>query len=510
MFHHQIAPPRLTRILIAAAAVLIIASHVTTGLSGDEKPKAPAEKIETFPLEISVSDQDGVGIPGVTIRPYALRASAEAGTHYFWQPDKHGSTENHKTDADGKLILNCPKYVIEKLEIGQISVAITHPDYISLTSHLGVKKPAALKMQRGRKYFVTAIDSETGEAYKTNLGAQLSGDGNGVEWKLDDTGTLSSVAVSPERPLLQVFHVRDDGRTLFSDPFEAGSLPAEDLECYLPDMLLYPGREISGRIDDSVPRPIKEGHVGLLATNTLDDTGRKIDWSDWTKINEDGTFCFSSVPRNQTVMMLAICRGYISAAPTLEELDAAKIPAEDQQEFTMSGLSVPMVARSELDITDFVFPMLPTASVKITVLKPDGQPLPNADVSMWPNQCFPGRGSNIIGEAYSTTKALLAPNDVRLKIWSRGSEEQVKALGIRANVNHFYMTKTNESGVAELHTLPAGTPEAPVKSQISAGNKEYQIGDENVPVHDRYVTVDLIRGETAEVEIRMHPVSNSK
>ncbi len=162
-------------------------------------------------------------------------------------------------------------------------------------------------------------------------------------------------------------------------------------------------------------------------------------------------------------MMLAICRGYISAAPTLEELDAAKIPAEDQQEFTMSGLSVPMVARSELDITDFVFPMLPTASVKITVLKPDGQPLPNADVSMWPNQCFPGRGSNIIGEAYSTTKALLAPNDVRLKIWSRGSEEQVKALGIRANVNHFYMTKTNESGVAELHTLPAGTPEAPVK-----------------------------------------------
>ncbi len=63
MFHHQIAAVRLTRILIAAAAVLIIASHVTTGLSGDEKPKAPAEKIETFPLEISVSDQDGVGIP---------------------------------------------------------------------------------------------------------------------------------------------------------------------------------------------------------------------------------------------------------------------------------------------------------------------------------------------------------------------------------------------------------------------------------------------------------------
>ncbi len=214
MFHHQIAPPRLTRILIAAAAVLIIASHVTTGLSGDEKPKTPAEKIETFPLEISVSDQDGVGIPGVTIRPYALRASAEAGTHYFWQPDKHGSTENHKTDADGKLILNCPKYVIEKLEIGQISVAITHPDYISLTSHLGVKKPAKLTMQRGRKYFVTAIDSETGEPYKTNLGAQLSGDGNGVEWKLDDTGTLSSVAVSPSVRCCRCFMFEmTDGRS---------------------------------------------------------------------------------------------------------------------------------------------------------------------------------------------------------------------------------------------------------------------------------------------------------
>lgn len=467
---------------------------------------------ETTPLEITINDPEGMPIEGVAITPYALRSTVNPGSHYGWAVDRHGKNESVMTDKNGKATINAPKFVIESDETGVVSIAARHERFVELRTDVALGNPVKLSMQPGRRYFVTAIDADSGVPYKKRLFAQLSGDGGGNEWTLEDDGTLKSIAVSPNRELLRVFHVPENGPVLFGEPFKASSMPDDELECYLPDMLLSRGKRISGRLDDSVPRPVKNGHMVLRATNTLDrnnEEGKQLSWSDWTPIREDGTFEFESVPPDQIVMLIAVCRGYLSAAASIEELEAARIPVEHHDDFLRSRRSLPMVTRSEEDVTDFVIPMLPTASVRARVVTPDGKPVPKAEVAMWPNQFFPGGGSNIIGDAWSTWRMEILPKD-RLKQpgWSRENEAALKLAGVRASCQDFYWVATDDEGLATLTTLPAGFPGSPVKDSITVIHNDYRIGDDSTPSDKREVSVELIRNQTTEVTIEVQPKAN--
>jgi hypothetical protein len=406
---------------------------------GEEKQTIASP--ETIPLEITINDPNGVPVEGVAITPYALRSTVNPGSHYGWAVERHGKNESVMTDKNGKATIHAPKFVVESDETGVVSITARHDRFVELTSDVARGKPVKLSMQPGRRYFVTAIDEDSGVPYKKRLFAQLSGESGVNEWILEDDGTLKSIAVSPNRELLRVFHVPENCPVLFGEPFKASSMPDDELECYLPDMLLSRGKRISGRLDDSVPRPVKNGHVVLRATNTLDrnnEEGKQLSWSDWTPIREDGTFEFESVPPDQIVMLIAVCRGYLSAAASIEELEAAKIPVENHDVFLRSGQSLPLVTRSEEDVTDFVIPMLPTATVRAKVVTLDAKPLAKATVVMWPNQFFPGHGSNIIGEAWSTWRIEILPKDsIKQPWWSRENEAALRSAGVHANCEDF-------------------------------------------------------------------------
>ena len=395
----------------------------------------------------------------------------------------------------------------ERLETGEISLQVDHEGFTSLTQDFAIDKaPIIVRMKRGRRYSLRAIDATTDKLIDKNLFCELSGDGGTNEWKLLDDGTLRSRTVRLERDFLRVIALPDDRPALFSAPFYLGNQQEIIPDCSLPDIPVEPGRQIHGLLDDTVPRPVKNGHVVLKAVNTTarGDRDSRLTWSDWAPIDAEGNFHFDSVPRESIVMAVAVCDGYLSSAATPEELDVAGIEGEDAEAFQSSRQILPLVVRLKDDLHDWTLPMLPTSSCRVTVLAPDGSPLPGATVSAWPNQYFPGIGSNVIGDGISNTKALKLSAEQQKQIWAIESQNEMKQLGVRTDFSTAYLQTTDENGVAVLHTLPGGQSSA-VKEEIFVEHRDYEMPTSPDHPLRRYAHVELLAEETTEITIQLQP-----
>ena len=186
------------------------------------------------------------------------------------------------------------------------------------------------------------------------------------------------------------------------------------------------------------------GRVIAFITTSIDVTSsnRSDDWTwfDVATIAEDGTFAFESLPRGDVVQMISVCDGWVS-----------KTPNEDVYKQVVPWLRVPGAASFTLPqpfvldekTIDAELEMEPTATCEVTVLDPDGKPLPDAKIAMWPNQAFLGGGSTILGSGISSADSL------------RMSEKELRA-SIEKQFGAFH-AETNEKGVAVIKNLP-GTP----------------------------------------------------
>jgi hypothetical protein len=240
--------------------------------------------------------------------------------------------------------------------------------------------------------------------------------------------------------------------------------------------------------------------------NTIrrNDTDSRLVWNDWAPIDAEGKFHFDSVPRDSIVMIVAVCDGYLSSAAIPEELEAAGIEGEDAAAFQSAGMILPLVIRLKDDLDDWTLPMLPTASCRVTVQTPDGLPLPGANVSAWANQYFPGGGSNIVGDGFSSAKRYKLTVEEQKRFYAFQSRDEMRKLGVRIDFRNAYSRKTDENGVAVLHTLPGGQS-LTHKEHISVEHPEYEIPTSpEQPVH-RVAKVELLAEETAEITIRMQP-----
>lgn len=203
-------------------------------------------------------------------------------------------------------------------------------------------------------------------------------------------------------------------------------------------------------------------------------------------------------------MVVAVCDEFFSAAAIPEELDAAGINGKDAESFSTHGSqNLPLVARMNENLDDWTLPMLATAKCRVTIEDPDGKPLPGAEVSAWPNQYFPGIGSNVIGSGYRSAKLLkLDPNQRKHRWWAVERREEMKLLGVHIDFSEAYMQSTDVNGIAMLHTLPGGR-DAVIKQEIHVQHPEFeQPIAPDAPLR-RYAQVELLAEDTAEVTIRM-------
>ncbi len=491
--------------VVFAVSAANICDQLSSACEGENEDST---KPELLSIVVQVTTPDDEPIEGATVRPYGLRTRAERGSHYGWNPKTHGPNADLFTDAEGKIAIHYPKYVTERLETGEISLQVDHERFRSVTADFAIDRaPIIVKMVHGRRYSLQAVDATTDGPMVKNVFCELSGECGTNEWKLLEDGTLRSRAVGLERDFLRVIVLPDDGPLLFSAPFYLGNQPEQIRDYRLPNIPVEPGRQIQGRLDDTVPRPVMNGHVVLRAVNTIAPNERdsRLDWNDWAPIDAEGHFRFDSVPRGSIILAVAVCDGYLSSAPIPEELDAAGIEGEDAEAFSSSSQILPLVIRLDDDLHDWTLPMLHTASCRVTVLAPDGSPLPGANVSAWPNQYFPGIGSMVIGDGYSSSKRLRLSAEQQNRIWETESQNEMRKLGVLTKFRAAYLQTTDENGAAFLHTLPGGQSSA-VKQQIFVRHQDYEMPTSPDHPLRRYALVELFAEESAEITVRLQPI----
>ncbi len=449
----------------------------TSLLLAQETGKPAQEKSEMRTVRVLVLDPDGHPLDGATVTQSGLRTRVEPGSHWGWSVDYHGPPPEVVTNTEGIAEVPCPKYVQEKLETGAVTWSVSHPEFVAFRADRSVDDdPAEIRLQRGFRVAVTAVDGETGESVKTGLFAIIS-TGGSVDWNLHDNGMLVSPVFEEANSVMRVMQIVEGQPVLFSDRIEIS--PEGRSRVLLKDVKLSPGTRVEGRLADSVPRPVKNGHVTALIVRT---PGSRVGfnrwgWFDQTPIAEDGTFVFESLPSDEVLQMIPVCDGWVPAKPSKESV-LEFFPGELDN--LNNGKSLPQLIALSRDTARPTLEMEPSGSVRITVLAPDGSPLPKARVMMWPNQLWFDTGSQILGDGFQTRQML--------QVVRAGEVDKIKRL-------QRYSAQTDGQGIALIQNLPSNSSQS-----IRAVHEEFEMP---VSGRDRSSSVNLKPGKVAEITFQL-------
>lgn len=450
-----------------------------------------------------MTNSDGEAVADATITPSGMRTRVERSSHRGWSENRHGPRPKVTTDEHGLAEIQCPKFVFEGRELGEVTWLVEHEDYVTFRQDRPVDDdPVRISLENGRLMIISAVNAESDQQVTANLHAVLSGSGGADEWTQLKNGMLISRTVDRKRGLLRVVHIPEKGSTTFSeilDLFEYGVKRRVRLK----DVRLHMGVRLEGMIDAQVPRPIQNGTVSLwtMPREESDDDENKITWTDWATINADGSFIFESLPRGDIGQMIAACDGWVCDVPTAKELKAVGLSPDISQ--WLGSRVVPQVAELDSDVLATTIRMQRTASCRVTVVDPDGHPLAGVSVDMWPNQVWLNRGSQRVGAGSSSRAYLSLTDEQRRLTQSQNGHRKIIEFGVRSPDVNRYSANTDTDGVAVIHTLPGGDDDIPRSESILLSHDDYDHPIDGIGGLRRETSVALRRGEMTEVTIRM-------
>ncbi|MFO1003022.1 MAG: M56 family metallopeptidase [Planctomycetaceae bacterium] len=243
------------------------------------------------------------------------------------------------------------------------------------------------------------------------------------EFSLEADGSATLLGVAANRSLMRVVTSRQNGLFLFSDLIDLDTAqPGAD---GVIDVVLKPGARITGKLDDSVPRPVGEGYVQLrvcegtnhrLGMPRYDITARSTYpnkilwiWEDSAAVQPDGTFVFESVPSGGLAQIHAIVDGFMSANPSIDELSEVlrarnggdKKTSEVLRKY-LSGFNIwPQLLPIDSDNVEVRVKCRPTASCNLRILDSSGRPVAGAAV------CFKLNATTIFANSFPPGLSLL-------------------------------------------------------------------------------------------------------
>lgn len=467
-----------------AILILLVFQYLLSPLLvGQDPDNAIEKKAELLTMQVLIVDPDGHPIENATVYPSGLRTKVEPGSHWVWSEPLHGPIPKLQSNAEGLVALPYPKFVTEEIEVGTVTISVEHPDFVSFREDRSVDDtPAEVQLKLGFRIAATAVDAVTVQPIKQDLYGLVSGDSRLREWKLADNGMLVSPVFQPSKIWFCLIRSVPGEPNLYSELLEID--PSDRSRVLLRDIKLAPGTRVQGRLDDAIPRPIRNGLVSAYISKPGSGENQfrwdaEWNWAEKTPIAADGTFVFESLPTGEILQMIPICDDWVPAPPSKEEV-LPFFPQEADQ--LVISMSRPQLIRLEGPQVEPVLKMLPATSVKVTVLDPNDRPLAGAQVVSWPNQLWFGSGSQILGTAYSWSEMLHR---------SRQSDEW------SFHREHRYMAKTDEHGIAIIHTLPPNQTEG-----LVASLEGYEM-----PLNgtDREIRINLKPGVVTEVTIKMQP-----
>ncbi len=334
-------------------------------------------------------------------------------------------------------------------------------------------------------------------------------------------GVFLSPSIKPNRRALFVASesIGPDGKPTYqySDWLDAANPKQTD-----PDGTIVatvrPGVRLRGRLDDTVPRPIKFGFVELCVTESLDGSHQlKVGsrWRDVAEIQPDGSFEFPSVPRGQFAQIFALTEGYMSKPPTDEQLrsymrDGGLNDDAIKEQFSTLRRAylprfVPLEGKDSVEI-DSPIPCEASAAVQVRVVDPNGAPIENAKVSVNPNGRFIGADVFIAGTSMMVDTARFSGSG-----GFTSDENSPATKRYKWAQNSYLSAITDAKGLAHIRNLPPRVREGyhvvadgyvmpvhPTTAQVSSDLSEL-----DQKSHHRYAAVELISGETQRRTVTM-------
>ncbi|MDX9971406.1 MAG: M56 family metallopeptidase [FCB group bacterium] len=456
---------------LSAATVLAFAAIFGTW----QYTQAESGAADMLSLNVKVVDEAAAPVTDASVMPDGLRAKIKGGG-YGWREDVYGKPNAAKTDAQGNAQIQYPRYIEEHVETGTVMVSVSRPGYVAqrgLVEVDGSSPPIVLKQAATVRVsgYVGAKENRAWPIYAlmedpiTFHGESGWVPAEGRNKELENSG------VSEGDHFFWLMHRSPQG-LLFSRNEKIVAQKGKTVEL---SVALEPGCRLEGKVDDSVPRPIRNGiaDVRVIPNEVFalkSRTGIEVQWMAQAPIQEDGSFVFESLPMGHAEIA-AFC-------------DGAVVKYSDKATSSMLGQPFPVTTSGGL-VSGIAMPMQATATAVIVVEDPDGRPLAGAKVAFWPNFYWFG--------SYST---LAAPGPFTSEESLQTNSKNVTKARIEAFL-YTYSAITDETGKAVVKDLPAFAPEFAVQhdafqlpiSQESGGRRDARI--------------ELKPGETTEMTVRM-------
>ena len=469
-WRYSVAAFSLSLLLFFAVAGCEPAGHNSTGTA------SPA-KVEFKQVLVVVQNDDGKPIAGATISPEGFRVKGIHGADAnSWRADLFGPPEKVVTDSAGKAHVKYPVEGIpeEKEYTGELFFSVTHPDYSTVRpQEYSVDTPEKpIRMTRGIHLKVSGYIGGDHQSIP-ELAPILNEEGiHTNDWQKTDGNVYAFNKMSPGGHLLRLMGRLSSGQIVYS---EVQEFTAEKGKDYSFDLEMKPGIRLEGRLDDNMPRPVKNGRVLISVrpkefpawtTNwdQVDPVFKKFSnvsfWKSYRLIAPDGTFVFESVPPGG-LDVIVHGDGF-----------ASKDGGTAAHDF-----GVPQVFSLEAPTTRIEVATEPTATLEFTAKTKNGKPVEGALVSLNPNVI---RIGGIFG-------------DMR-----RSSEEPFNKLSPLPSVPYFI--KTDKDGVAVIRNVPA-----------CAGGLQVEHPQFQVPLQEpegwrnRHVRVSFNVGETNHLTMVLEP-----
>jgi beta-lactamase regulating signal transducer with metallopeptidase domain len=474
---------------VAGASLVGLLFLLTAGCDFSKSKPGGAAKVEFKVVLVVVQDEAGKPIEGATVLPDGFRVKGIHGADaYGWNNNLFGPPAKATTDHDGKAFVKYPVMGIpaEKEKTGELIFKVSHPEFASLyIQEYSVDSPEQpIHLSRGIHLEVSGYYGSDHQPV-TDLIPNLT-DGMPLEdWQKKEDGTWQFNKLSSGGHLLQLMGRLPSGEIVYG---EAQAFTAQNGKPLTLSVEMKPGVRLEGRIDDNVPRPVKNGRVMIdvrpkeyPVLDVIEDYyaadkkyGGRHFWHSYRPIKEDGTFVFESIPPGE-VDIVVLGDGF--ASKTIGQLKNRVNGA------LVSGsiMAIPQAFPLVSPVTKIEVTTEPTSTLEFTAKTKSGKPVEGVWGGIYPS-AFRMRG--IFG-------------------WLNNSSEVPfrKIPHLSAPIFSGYTDKT---GKLVLNNIPAES------DSLGVEHSQFQVPLQDVQGwRDRYVRASFSPGMTNRFDMVMEPKGKS-
>ena len=450
---------------------------------------------------LRVVDAKGKPVEGATISPEGLRTKdgPYRGGWYGWRTGPETITNAPVvTDRDGYASVPYPKFVFERIETGVLCLSVKHPDYVPdrpertvatalpagapLQSRLKdlwdrvrrkalISRPDPIVLRQGAVLKIMVKDKADAPASAV-LFAQVSGveSTDSSFWIRPEPNVIFIPKLAAGTHSVRAVMLDSNGPAWFSDVVSVTAFGGQTNELGL---TLKRGVSVHGRLDDSVPRPVKNGRVVVniwpQGAKPQENPPR---WHAWSAVKADGSFVISWLPEGD-LEIVAMCDGFVSTNG----------PGRSRMRYPQTH----SISSNDLHLA---IGMEPTTRLEVKVTDQSSQVITNARVVTWPNVRYGEWAATILmSDCYNSADFLLGHVDRK---------------SLRRRVLDFEGI-SDASGIAVLPNLPSEV------TQLSVEHTQFAlpiVRTSNGQQHRR-ASFTLVSGKTNRISIQLEPRDSS-